>query len=131
MTPPNEHKNGGLIALTLFEADRILTWFWNAMLEPDTSLGDADVALKDRIVEWKRRHVPEDAAATQAARQGRARVNTEAMTPTHLVAQPGDRFSLCKIKDPLPSILAKHVDAHRLSRGLVVCAECAARREVL
>lgn len=47
--------------------------------------------------------------------------------PTHVKAQPGDRLSLCGLKDPLPSVLARFVSAHKQGHGMKVCPLCAER----
>lgn len=49
--------------------------------------------------------------------------------PTHVVAQPGDRKSLCGIRDALPVVAAKAVDAHVRGYAMLVCSECAARMD--
>ena len=46
--------------------------------------------------------------------------------PTHVLAEPGNRKSLCGIKDPLPVIGAAHVAAHVAGYGMVVCSDCEA-----
>jgi hypothetical protein len=45
--------------------------------------------------------------------------------PTHVIATPGDRRSLCGIKDPLPLICAPFVQRHVDGYGLLVCDACA------
>lgn len=45
--------------------------------------------------------------------------------PTHIVAEPGDRHSLCGAKNPMPRVAAAHVQAHVDGYGMVVCTECA------
>lgn len=45
--------------------------------------------------------------------------------PTHVIATPGDRRSLCGVKDPLPLICAPFVQAHVDGYGLLVCDACA------
>lgn len=46
--------------------------------------------------------------------------------PSHVIANPGDRRSLCGVKDPLPVTWAPFVAAHVRGHGMLVCAECAA-----
>lgn len=45
--------------------------------------------------------------------------------PTHVVADAGDKRSLCGVKKPRPVVLARFVRAHVDGYGLVVCAGCA------
>lgn len=45
--------------------------------------------------------------------------------PTHIVAEAGDRYSLCGVKNPLPVVVARFVEAHVKGWGMVVCHECA------
>ena len=52
----------------------------------------------------------------------------DASTPTHLVAEAGDRYALCGVKDPLPVVLARYADRHVRGHGMVVCAGCAERQ---
>jgi hypothetical protein len=42
--------------------------------------------------------------------------------PTHLVRDPGDRRSLCGIKNPLPVCAARHARAHRYPHDR--CSAC-------
>lgn len=44
--------------------------------------------------------------------------------PTHIVAAPGDKRSLCGIKDSLPRVWAAFVQAHIDGRNMLVCPEC-------
>jgi hypothetical protein len=46
--------------------------------------------------------------------------------PTHVIALPSDRHSLCGVKDPLPVVALRFVDAHIRGHGMVVCRECRA-----
>jgi len=46
--------------------------------------------------------------------------------PTHLVRQPGDKRSVCGIKDPLPVCAAKAALGHHRGRGAVFCSICVA-----
>ena len=53
----------------------------------------------------------------------------KADAPVHLVDEPGDRRSRCGIKDALPRMLARFVEAHRegharAGKPFVVCEEC-------
>lgn len=48
--------------------------------------------------------------------------------PTHIVANPGDRRSMCGIKDPMPVVWVEFVDAHVRGYGMAVCEQCAAVR---
>lgn len=50
------------------------------------------------------------------------------MIPTHLIARPGDRRSLCGVKDPLPVMWARWVGEHQARYEFVVCAECEEKR---
>jgi hypothetical protein len=45
--------------------------------------------------------------------------------PTHVIANPGDKRSLCGVKKPLPRVWVRFVDAHVEGHGMVVCPECA------
>lgn len=45
--------------------------------------------------------------------------------PTHIVAKPGDRRSLCGLRDALPVVWVEAVDAHVRGWQMVICAECA------
>ena len=47
--------------------------------------------------------------------------------PTHVLAQPGDRYVLCgkKTKDVLPIVWAAAVQAHVDGYGMVLCPACA------
>jgi hypothetical protein len=45
--------------------------------------------------------------------------------PTHVLAQPGDRRSLCGAKDPLPRVAAAFVSMHINGWGMKVCPGCA------
>lgn len=44
--------------------------------------------------------------------------------PTHIVANPGDRESLCGIRKPLPIVWAPFVERHVEGYGMAVCSEC-------
>ena len=46
------------------------------------------------------------------------------MHPVHVIADPGDRVSLCGIRNPAPVVAARHVEAHRRGRDIVVCPAC-------
>jgi hypothetical protein len=43
---------------------------------------------------------------------------------THIVANGGDKRSLCGVKDPVPVVGAKFVQAHVEGWGMEVCPEC-------
>lgn len=45
--------------------------------------------------------------------------------PAHIVDQPGDRFSRCGVKDPLPVVWAPFVQKHIDGYGMAVCDQCA------
>lgn len=45
--------------------------------------------------------------------------------PAHVVARADDRRSLCGVKNPLPVVLARFVEAHVKGHGMVVCPACA------
>lgn len=49
--------------------------------------------------------------------------------PTHVIADPGDTRSICGVKNPLPVVAAKHVQAHidgraRVGKPFPICDEC-------
>jgi hypothetical protein len=49
--------------------------------------------------------------------------------PVHIIDEAGDRKSRCGIKDALPRVLARFVEAHRegharTGRTFFVCEEC-------
>lgn len=44
--------------------------------------------------------------------------------PSHVIAHPGDTHSLCGVKNPLPVVAAKFVEAHVNGWGMVVCPAC-------
>lgn len=62
MTPTNERKTGGLIALTVEEVESILGWSEWTRQRRSLGLYADEKELVARLTEWKRRHVPEDAA---------------------------------------------------------------------
>lgn len=41
--------------------------------------------------------------------------------PVHLIQTPGDKYSLCKVKDPMPVVWVAAAPAHRYP-----CARCVA-----
>lgn len=45
---------------------------------------------------------------------------------THIIAMPGDRRTLCGIKDAVPHVWAKFVQAHVDGWAMPVCPDCAA-----
>jgi hypothetical protein len=49
--------------------------------------------------------------------------------PCHVIAAPGDRRSLCGVKDPLPRVWARYVQAHIDGHQMLVCPECATKME--
>ena len=55
-------------------------------------------------------------------------MNLVAGTPTHVLAQPGDRYTLCgrRTSQTVPLIAAAYVDAHRHGHDIAVCPQCAA-----
>lgn len=44
--------------------------------------------------------------------------------PTHLLRYPGDRHSLCGIKDARPEVWERYAAAHVAGHGMIVCADC-------
>jgi hypothetical protein len=55
----------------------------------------------------------------------RCGLNPDDERPAHIVDHPGDRKSRCGVKDPLPVVAAKHVQAHVDGHGMPVCPGCA------
>ncbi len=51
------------------------------------------------------------------------------IAPTHIMADAGDRRSLCGLKDPYPHVLARFVQAHVNGWGMPVCPDCSSRTE--
>jgi hypothetical protein len=49
-----------------------------------------------------------------------------AARPAHVIAVPGDRHSLCGIKEPVPVVAAEFVAMHVAGWGMHVCVACAA-----
>jgi hypothetical protein len=46
--------------------------------------------------------------------------------PTHLVAEPGDLYALCGVRDPLPVLWVGGLAAHLAARpSFTVCGACA------
>jgi hypothetical protein len=45
--------------------------------------------------------------------------------PTHLDLEPGDRHSVCGLKDPLPRVWVRYASAHVKGHGMRVCTACA------
>lgn len=46
------------------------------------------------------------------------------VAPTHLVARPADRKSMCGIKHPVPSVWVFWAGAHVNGHGMTVCPAC-------
>jgi hypothetical protein len=45
--------------------------------------------------------------------------------PTHLDLSPGDRHSVCGLRDPLPRVWVLYAAGHVKGHGMIVCPRCA------
>jgi len=52
-------------------------------------------------------------------------VRADDKRPTHIVDDPGDRYSRCGVKDPLPVCFSPFVQRHIDGYDMPVCEECA------